>query len=185
MKFKIAVTDACIFIDIYDLELVNSFFKLELEIHTTTTVFYELDDIQRRVFKAYQSAGLLVIHNLNEADFIQIYTDPYPKSLSEADKSVLHIANKLGACVLSSDKVARNCAKNKDIEYHGMIWIFDKLVNETLLTKKKAAEKLTHLVSKNNIYQNNAHLVNEINKRLKEWGEGVEFNNTNCIIYIR
>lgn len=33
----------------------------------------------------------------------------YPKSLSETDKSVLYVANKRNACVLSSDKVLRNC----------------------------------------------------------------------------
>ncbi|MGC3978534.1 MAG: hypothetical protein QM751_10080 [Paludibacteraceae bacterium] len=61
-----------------------------------------------------------------------------PISLSEADKSVLHVANKINACVLSSDKTLRNCAKNKGIEYHSMIWIFDKLVETSTLTPKEA-----------------------------------------------
>jgi len=65
------------------------------------------------------------VHNLQEQDFIEIYEEEYPKSLSETDKSVLHIANKINARVLSSDKTLRNCAKNKGIDYHGMIWIFD------------------------------------------------------------
>lgn len=42
MKVKIAVTDANIFIDLYDLGFTNSFFNLELEIHTTSAVLYEL-----------------------------------------------------------------------------------------------------------------------------------------------
>ena len=42
MKLRIAVTDACIFIDLYDLGLVNAFFQLEIEIHTTTSVYFEL-----------------------------------------------------------------------------------------------------------------------------------------------
>ena len=42
MKIKIAVTDACIFIDLYDLGLVASFFNLEIEIHTTSSVYSEL-----------------------------------------------------------------------------------------------------------------------------------------------
>ena len=130
---KVAVTDACIFIDLYDLGLVSSFFNLEIEIHTTSSVYFELYLEQQQVLKAYQAVQKLIIHNLNEQDFIEIYSEEYPKSLSETDKSVLYIANKLNACVLSSDKVLRNCAKNKDIEYHGMIWIFDKLVETSLL----------------------------------------------------
>ena len=123
MKVKIAVTDACIFIDLYDLGLVASFFNLEIEIHTTSAVCFELYPEQQQVLKAYQSVDRLIVHNLHEQDFIEIYSEKYPKSLSETDKSVLQIANKLNACVLSSDKTLRNCAKNKDIEYHGMLWL--------------------------------------------------------------
>ena len=169
MKIKVAVTDACIFIDLHDLELTNSFFNLELEIHTTSTVLYELYVEQQRVLKAYQSVEKLIVHNLQEQDFLEIYSGEYPKSLSETDKSVLHIANKINACVLSSDKTLRNCAKNKDIEYHGMIWIFDKLIETSVLTKKEAAYKLKQLVAMNFVFRNNQKLVDEIEKRVKLW----------------
>jgi rRNA-processing protein FCF1 len=169
MKIKIAVTDACIFIDLYDLGLVALFFNLEIEIHTTSAVYFELYLEQQQVLKAYQSVDKLIVHNLQEKDFIEIYSEEYPKSLSETDKSVLHIANKLNACVLSSDKALRNCAKNKDIEYHGMIWIFDKLVETSVLTPKEAASKLKQLVATNFVFQNNQQLVAEIEKRLKIW----------------
>lgn len=169
MMLRIAVTDACIFIDLYDLGLVNAFFQLELEIHTTTSVYFELYPEQQQILKAYQSTDKLVVHNLIEEDFLQIQSEPYPKSLSETDKSVLHVANRLDACVLSSDKTVRNCAKNKDIEYHGMIWIFDKMVEAKLLSKKQAALKLEELVATNFIFQNNKPLVAEIEKRLQIW----------------
>lgn len=169
MKIKIAVTDACIFIDLYDLGLVASFFNLEIEIHTTSAVYFELYPGQQEVLKAYQSVDRLIVHNLKEQDFIEIYSNNYPKSLSETDKSVLHIANKLNACILSSDKTVRNCAKNKEIEYHGMVWIFDKLVEASILTEKEAAAKLKQLVATNYIFQNNKPLVDEIKKRLKLW----------------
>lgn len=132
MKLKVAVADACVFIDLHDLELTNSFFNLELEVHTTSSVLCELYFEQQQVLKAYQSVKKLTVHNLQEQDFLEIYSEEYPKSLSEADKSILHIANKISACVLSSDKILRNCAKNKNIEYHGMFWIFDKLVEATI-----------------------------------------------------
>lgn len=169
MKIKIAVTDACIFIDLSDLGLVASFFNLKIEIHTTSAVYFELYPEQQEVLKAYQSVDRLIVHNLKEQDFIEIYSNNYPKSLSETDKSVLHIANKLNACILSSDKTVRNCAKNKEIEYHGMIWIFDKLVEANILTEKEAAAKLKQLVATNYIFQNNKPLVDEIQKRLKHW----------------
>lgn len=169
MRTKIAVTDACIFIDLYDLQLVTLFFYLDIEVHTTSAVLYELYSEQQQILQAYQSVDKLTVHNLQESDFLEIYSEGYPKSLSEADKSVLHIANNLNACVLSSDKALRNCAKNKTIEYHGMIWIFDKLVETSALTKKEAINKLKQLVDTNFVFRNNQHLVAEIEKRLKLW----------------
>lgn len=169
MEIKIAVTDACIFIDLYDLGLIASFFNLQIEIHTTSSVFFELYPVQQQVLKAYQSVDKLIVHNLKEQDFIEIYSAEYPKSLSETDKSVLHIANKINACVLSSDKTLRNCAKNKNIEYHGMLWIFDKLVETSILTNIQAANKLKQLVQTNYIFRNNQQLVAEIEKRFKSW----------------
>ncbi|MCO5293176.1 MAG: hypothetical protein M9959_15745 [Chitinophagaceae bacterium] len=169
MKVRVAVTDANIFIDLYDLGLTKSFFNLELEIHTTSAVLYELYSEQQEVLQAYQSVGMLSVHNLQEQDFIEIYNENYPKSLSEADKSVLHVANKINACVLSSDKTLRNCAKNKEIEHHGMIWIFDKFVETTVLTSKEAKAKLNQLVASNFIFRNNQKLIEEIEKRLKNW----------------
>ena len=171
MKLTIAVTDACIFIDLFDLDLIASFFNLELEVHTTVAVYLELYAEQQQVLKEYQSAERLIIHNLEEEDFIEIFSVNYPKSLSETDKSVLHVANKLNACVLSSDKVLRNCAKNRQIEYHGMIWIFDELVKSTILTKEMAAIKLKELVASNCIFRNNKQLADVIVKRLKLWSE--------------
>ncbi len=169
MKVKIAVTDANIFIDLYDLGLTKSFFNLELEVHTTSAVLFELYSEQQEILQAYQSVGRLSVHNLQEQDFIEIYNENYQKSLSEADKSVLHVANKINACVLSSDKTLRNCAKNKEIEYHGMIWIFDKFVETSTLTRKEARNKLKQLVATNFLFRNNQKLVEEIDKRLKLW----------------
>lgn len=169
MPTKIVITDACIFIDLYDLALTSSFFLLDLEIHTTSAVINELNAEQREILKSYQSDNRLTVHNLEEKDFLEIYSSAYPKSLSETDKSVLHIANKFNACVLSSDKVMRNCAKNKEIEYHGMIWIFDVFVSASILSKIEACAKLKQLVDTNMLFRNNRPLVVEIEKRFKIW----------------
>src|SRR5690606_28495155 len=106
----------------------------EIDIHTTTSVYFELFVEQQQVLTTYQSIAKLFIHNLKEEDYLQIQSELYPKSLSQTDKSVLHIAKRLNASVLSSDKTVRNFAKNKGIEYHGMIWVFDMLVESAILT---------------------------------------------------
>ncbi len=166
---KIAVTDACIFIDIYDLQLTSKFFSIDLEIHTTVDVFNELFNNQKELLSAYKLVGKLIIHSLNEEDRNQISKTVYSKALSDNDKSVLHIATKIGAIVLSSDRSVRLHAKKSTIEYHGMLWVFDKLIELNLISVNEACEKLTRLINTNLVYQNNAELVDEMNKRLALW----------------
>ncbi|NBA78447.1 hypothetical protein GOQ04_23020 [Emticicia sp. ODNR4P] len=150
MKLKIVVTNACIFIDLFDLELIMSFFKLEIEIHTTSFVYSELLPEQQRILDIYHSVGKLIVHNICESDFIQINLEDYPKAISETDKSVLHIANELSASILSSDKIVINCAKNRGIEYYGMIWIFDRLMETDLICSKTASIKRKQLIQRLN-----------------------------------
>lgn len=93
----------------------------------------------------------------------------YTLSLSEVDKTVLFLAEKLNATVLSSDKAVRNYAKSQTVDYHGMLWIFDCLIEQKILTKKEAGDKLKELISLNVIYQNNSKLMGEFRKRLDKW----------------
>src|ERR1700761_1212585 len=101
---KIAITDACIFIDLYELDLIATFFSLTLELHTSLDVFNELYPTQRQILQAFQSVGKLSVHNITMEDRQRILAGVYPKALSENDKTVLYLAEKLGAMVLSSDK---------------------------------------------------------------------------------
>lgn len=89
--------------------------------------------------------------------------------MSENDKTVLFLAEKIQAMILSSDKAVRNCAKKNSIEYHGMLWVFDKLLETNLLSPSQATQKLETLIKTNLVYQNNAELVKEMNIRLKKW----------------
>ena len=166
---KIAITDACIFIDLINLRLMSHFFGLDNEIHTSLDVYNELNPQQQDLLKAYQSTSRLVIHNLDPGDKKQIQDEKFPGSLSEADKTVIYLAAKFNAMLISSDKVVRKYAKNRSIEYHGMLWIFDNLLYVNLITKEEAIAKIQMLISKNIYYKNNMELVNEINKRIEKW----------------
>jgi hypothetical protein len=166
---KIAITDACIFIDLHDLKLTNLLFSLELEIHTSLDVFNELHAHQQDILSAFHSVGKLTIHNISAEDRTNIRRENYPKSLSENDKTVLYLAEKIDAMVLSSDKAVRICARKKSVEYHGMLWIFDRLTECGSLLPLDAADKLELLIRTNIMYQNNTELIFEMEKRLKNW----------------
>src|SRR5690606_4856018 len=89
---KIAVTDACIFIDLIELDLVSSFFQLHVEIHTTVDVINELFNDQKQILQAYEAVHKLNVHNLDERDFSEMGKIPFPKGLSHQDKSVVYLA---------------------------------------------------------------------------------------------
>lgn len=167
---RIAITDACIFIDIYELHLTTEFFSLDLEIHTSFDVYAEVHEHQKELLKAFQALGKFTIHKISQEDRLEIIKSSYPKSLSDNDKTVLYLAEKLEAMVISSDKRVRHSAKNKTIEYHGMLWIFDRLIEKGAITATDATLKLRKLINSNMVYQNNAELVAEMDKRLKLWG---------------
>ena len=166
---KIAVTDACIFIDLIELRLMSQFFGLNIETHTSLDVYNELYPEQQELLKAYQSTGKLIIHNLSQEEKIQIQKEAFPRSLSEIDKSVIFLASKHNALVISSDKAVRNYASARSIEYHGMLWIFDRLIDFNLLSENEAINKIQKLISNNVFYKNNMDLVSEINKRIEKW----------------
>jgi hypothetical protein len=168
---KLVVTDACIFIDVIELQLTSEFFGLELEIHTTVDVINELFPQQQQLLRAYEYGGKLTIHVLTPADQEAISNENFPRALSPEDCSVIYIARKLNAVVLSSDKPVRRHAENLTIEYHGMFWIFDKLVEEKLLSGVIAISKLTKLMHSNIIYKSNLEMVHEVEKRIKSWAK--------------
>jgi predicted nucleic acid-binding protein len=169
---KILVTDACIFIDVIELQLTSKFFNLNVEIHTTADVLSELYDSQQQILEGYRASSKLTVHVLTGEEQMELLNTPFPKALTPEDQSVLFIAKKLkNAAVLSSDKPVRKCAKNLSIEYHGMLWILDKLVDENLLSKPEASAKINALVNSNIIYKNNNELLAEINLRLKLWSK--------------
>lgn len=166
---KLAVTDACIFIDLIELRLTSEFFKLPIEIHTSLDVYNELYPEQKEILKAYGSVGKLTIHNLTSSDKAEMQKIKFPKSLSDNDKTVIYLADKMEGTIISSDKAVRNFAKSKAIEYHGMLWIFDQIVEKQFLSFSDAIGKIEELFSKNIIYLNNSDLIEEKENRIKIW----------------
>jgi len=166
---RLAITDACIFIDLIDLKITSPFFQLELEVHTSNNVWDELDEDSKELLSAYRSVSKLKLHFLDEEAGLEMEAMDFPKRLSKQDQTVIYLAQKLEAMILSSDKAVRNFAKSRSVEYHGMFWVFDQLVEQHLLTPELSANKLRSLLMGNLMYRDNVELWKEANKRFKVW----------------
>lgn len=164
---RVAVTDACIFIDLIELEIITSFFQLDLELHTTVAVINELYPEQRQILEAYKSIGKLQVHNLREDDFQEMRQIAFPRGLSQEDQSVIYLARKLGgAIVISSDKLVRDFAGKLNLPYHGIFWILDELVSSNVIQNQMAIQILNEMPKINSMYQI-ATMKKEIEKRLE------------------
>lgn len=168
---KLAVTDACIFIDLFSVSLIDHFFELDIEVHTTHEVINELDNHQKAHLNTFQTNGKLTVHILQPTDFKTLHELNLPNALSFPDKTVLHIALKLNALVLSSDGAVSKNAGKLQLEYHGMLWIFDRLVICNILSPEQAHLLLTAMINKNSLYKNNLVFVKEAEARLKSWNK--------------
>ncbi len=165
----IAVTDACIFIDVFLLGIEDAFFGLPYQLHTAVDVLGELFPEQREALSPYMANGKLTVHNLTEEQSAEIIKAPFPKSLSPADRTVFFIAQNLKAMVLSSDKVLRNWAKKEKLEYHGILWIIETLVNTNIITKVQGLEKLDLLFRINPTMAGSKEVVKKTGELKAEW----------------
>ncbi|MCF1752356.1 PIN domain-containing protein [Mariniradius sediminis] len=166
---RVAVTDACIFIDLIELDMITSFFQLDLELHTTVAVINELYPEQKQILEAYGSVGKLYVHNLKDDDYQEMKQISFPRGLSQEDRSVLYLAGKLGgAIVISSDRIVRDFAGRLQLPYHGIFWILDQIVASELISKAKAREILSDMPKVNAMYEATL-LKNEVETRMAKW----------------
>ncbi len=167
---KIIVNDANILIDLVDLRILPYFFQLEFECHTTALILDELFDEQREELIPYVETGKLIVNDITEEDLIEIYSIRIQKpKLSEQDCSAFFQAQKENAALVTSDNTLRKFAKENQLEVHGHLWIFDKLVEKSIFSGTTAIEKLNELC---NVINPKLGLPkNECEKRIKQWSE--------------
>lgn len=163
----IAVNDANIFIDLLEIDLIDTFFKLKLDLHTTDLVLNELDYAQQVVMKKYiYKDGLTVkVMSTIELENIKVLGMQSGK-LSPQDVSVYIYAKQINAMILTSDRRLRNEAESKGFEVHGVLWVFEQLLEEKLMKPKKATEKLKELMKINTWLP-----TDECEKRIDIWAK--------------
>lgn len=167
---KIIVNDANILIDLVDLKILPYFFQLEFEFHTTVIILDELFDKQQEALFPYIETRQLSVDDITEEDLMEILMIRARKpNLSEQDCSAFYQAQKLNAALITSDNKLRKFAQANHIEIYGHLWVFDNLVNKSIITGKTATEKLSELC---NVVNPKLGLPkSECQKRIKLWSK--------------
>lgn len=144
----VVVNDANILIDLVKLDLLQAFFALGFECHTTDFVLnQEIQTDQRNQINQYIQAALLKVNESTPEEMENIFElSTNNKKLSPADCSVYVLSKKLDAILLTSDGPLRKFSATEGIEVHGHLWLFDQMVEKKVITGIEAAEKLIQLI---------------------------------------
>ena len=149
---KVAVKDANVFIDLESMGILDLWFQLDYHTMTSSFVVVELEngghDNAVASIRAGQVAEGVISMEEMMGEFEGLRIECEPLGLSIADVSVIYLALREDAVLLSGDKPLRVFAKLRSVEVHGTLWIMDQLVESGTLVRKLAAQKLRTLLAR-------------------------------------
>ena len=166
---KIVVNDTNVFIDLYEVGLLEEFFSLPWEVHTTDFVMLELRrEGQHETVAKYKADKRLVVPVFEAKEMSEIgnlfQQNMYRTNLSLTDCSVWYYAKVNNYILLTGDRKLRTVSDYDSVEVHGIIYVFDTLVELNIISRQVAVEKLLQL------YVINPRLPKEeIEKRINLW----------------
>lgn len=170
---KIVVNDTNVFIDLYEVGLLEEFFSLPWEVHTTNFVMLELQrEGQHGTVAKYKADKSLVVPVFEAKEMLEIgniYQQYLNRTnLSLTDCSVWYYAKVNNYILLAGDRKLRTVSLLDGVEVHGVIYVFDTLVEFDIISRQVAAEKLQQL------FVINPRLPKEeIEKRINLWKAGI------------
>ncbi len=155
------ISDANIFIDLYNIGLVDEFDQLNLDIRTTDFVLNELNESQQQIVKSMN----ITVHSLESQELINFFStfgSLGQLKISYQDYSVFYFAKELNGAVLTNDGALRKFAKNRSVEAKGLFYILDEII----LSSKK--DKTVLIESLELLMKNEWLPKHEITKRIEQ-----------------
>ncbi|MDA3925999.1 MAG: hypothetical protein PF904_14980 [Kiritimatiellae bacterium] len=167
---KVAVKDANILIDLIESDLLGLWFKLGIETYVSDLVQLEIVEFeQKRVFYSFVDAGLIIVESLTSDELSLAVEKREKHKISIEDASALILAQNKNAVLLSGDAALRRTAIGEGVRVCGVIWVFDRLVNDQLLMPADAICKLKAMLSRGSFLPKSI-----CDSRIVEWGKLIE-----------
>ncbi len=163
---NVAVNDVTLLMDLFELDLIEKFFELPIEFHVTQLVIQELEEYQILGLNKFIEIKRLTVKHLTLTE-IGSLNDNYPNTigLSQGDLSIYFYAKKLFNClILTADNLLKKEVKRQGFEVYGILWVFEKLVQNKILSHEAARLKLNILMR-----MNAGITENDCNDSIKRW----------------
>lgn len=145
---QIVVNDTNLFIDLIHADLIDVFFQLPFEVHTTDFVVGEIEEPeQEEIINQLIGSGRLFVagSTFDEVEEIMSLQEAVNR-LSVPDCSVWHYSKKYNYTLLTGDNLLRKTALKDQVVVRGLLFIFDELVRLKLITPEVACLKLRLLL---------------------------------------
>jgi hypothetical protein len=140
---KVVITDANIFIDLFEMDLLEGFFKLPYTISTSVFILEELDDIKPLVEKVVN------VIPVTDQDITAMSQIDWPKPFSFPDRTILYLAQVHQMMVLSGERRMMAWCKKNALEGHGLLYILDAMITNKVYKPKTVSKKLRILMGYN------------------------------------
>ena len=161
----LAVNDATLLMDLFELDLIEQFFELPVKFHVTQLVIQQLEEHQILGLKKFVEIKRLMVRHLTLTEIGSLNANqPDTMGLTQEDLSIYFHAKELPTCmILTADNRLKKEAKRQGFEVQGILWVFEKLVETKILSSEIAILKLDILMQLNAGITDND--CNEIKKR--------------------
>jgi predicted nucleic acid-binding protein len=147
---KVAVKDANVFIDLESMGILDLWFQLDYPTMTSSFVVMELaaggHENALACVRAGQIAEVVIDGEEMVGPFEELRCRYEATGLSVSDLSVLYLAIREQAILLTGDRLLRSEAGLNEVEVHGTLWILEQLIDHGLLPAAVAADRLEQLI---------------------------------------
>lgn len=141
---QVVVNDTNIFLDLINADLLDEFFQLPYDVHTTDFVISEIIEPQQSfIVQEFIENEKLYVGVFSDSDLVEISNiQDLNKGLSFEDCSVLYYSKRNKYSILTGDRLLTKIACNDGLDVRGVLFIFDELVAKAIISKSTAATKL-------------------------------------------
>lgn len=149
---EIVVNDTNIFIDLYSVGMLEQFFDLSIKVHTVDFIVNEItDNDQIKAIRKYIYNGKLYVQSFDAKELLEVLElhNNAGGNVSIPDCAVWYYAKKHNYTLLTGDGQLRKKAIESIVDVKGIIFVFDRLVEERIISSTYAATKLRELLKQN------------------------------------
>jgi hypothetical protein len=137
-----------VLIDLANAGLLDAWFDLGIETHTTDLVIRQVREARQwRKVAPFVQARALRVRSLTADELSEAQAEFGDLPIGLEDQTVLYIAVKLKAVLLTGDRRVRVEGLARRLEVHGILWMLDQFIERKVLTPKQAATKLKAIIN--------------------------------------